>query len=77
MKKDIHGKYFQWVEVQCVCGNSFKVNAAVTWPIKLESCPACNTIYNKGIAIKTVIKGRMEKFLEKQDRIKKVQEQTK
>lgn len=68
MKKNIHPKYNFWVLVQCICWNSFEVNSAVEWPIKIESCPKCHSAYTKKQENK-VIKGRMEKFMEKQKRI--------
>jgi len=69
MKKDIHGKYFKDVETICICGAKFTINTTVAWPIKVETCYQCHPIYNKDKVIKKVIKGRMEKFLEKQKKI--------
>ena len=74
MKKGIHPNYYENVEVICICGNKFVVNAAVPWPIKVESCPACHPAYTWEGKTK-VIKGRMEIFLEKQKKIKELQEQ--
>lgn len=68
MKKDIHPKYYKDVEVVCICGNKFTVSAAVQWPVKIESCPACHTIYT-GKEKTIVAKGRMEKYLERQKKI--------
>ncbi|MBP7847623.1 50S ribosomal protein L31 [Patescibacteria group bacterium] len=67
-KKDIHPTYHQEVTVQCICGNSFKVNAAVEGPLKVETCPACHPIYT-GKKETKVSKGRMEKFIEKQKKM--------
>lgn len=69
MKKDIHGSYFKNVEVNCICGATFTINTTVPWPIKVETCYQCHPIYNKDKVIKKVVKGRMEKFLEKQKKI--------
>lgn len=69
MKKDIHGKYFKDVEVVCICGAKFTINTTVPWPIKVETCYQCHPVYNKDKVVKKVIKGRMEKFLEKQKKI--------
>lgn len=69
MKKGIHSDYFKDVEVNCICGESFKINTTVPGPIKVETCYKCHPIYNKDKVIKKVIKGRMEKYLEKQKKI--------
>jgi len=69
MKKDIHGKYFKDVEVTCICGAKFTINTTIPWPIKVETCYQCHPVYNKDKVVKKVIKGRMEKFLEKQKKI--------
>ena len=58
MKKWIHAPYYKDVEVTCICGASFKINA---------------TAFNENKEVKKVIKGRMEKFLEKQEAIKATQ----
>lgn len=69
MPKDwIHPAYTDDVEVTCLCGASFTVNAAIKGPIKLETCPNCHPVYT-GKKETKVIKGRMEKFLEKQKRM--------
>lgn len=72
MKKDIHPTYNTDVEVTCICGNKFKVNAAVKWPIKLETCPNCHPTYTWKQETK-VVKWRMEKFLEREKKIKSLQ----
>ncbi|HCB51104.1 TPA: 50S ribosomal protein L31 [Patescibacteria group bacterium] len=69
MKKGIHSDYFKDVEVNCICGESFTINTTVPGPIKVETCYKCHPIYNKDKVIKKVIKGRMEKYLEKQKKI--------
>lgn len=73
MKDGIHPKYFKDVEVNCICGASFTINATVPGPIKVESCHKCHPAYNKNQVIKKVAKGRMEKFLEKQKKIETMQ----
>lgn len=72
MKKDIHPKYNKSVEVSCICWNTFTINSAVAWPIKVESCPSCHPTYT-GKQETRVVKWRMERFLEKQKRMEKVQ----
>jgi len=69
MKKWIHTDYYKDVEVNCICGAKFKVNTTVEGPIKVETCYQCHPIFNKDKVIKKVIKGRMEKFLEKQKKM--------
>jgi ribosomal protein L31 len=73
MKKNIHPKYHDEVAVNCLCGNSFVISATIPGPVKVETCPKCHTVYNKWIVVAKVIKGRMEKFLEKQKKIEAVQ----
>lgn len=69
MKKAIHPKYFNDVEINCICGAKFTINTSVPWPIKVETCYKCHPTYNKDKVIIKVAKGRMEKFLEKQKKI--------
>lgn len=76
MKKDIHPKYYEEVIVNCLCGNSFTISATIPGPVKIESCPKCHTTYNKWVVINKVVKGRMEKFLEKQKKIEATQAKT-
>jgi len=64
----IHPTYKDDVTVQCICWNSFTVAASVEGPIKVESCPKCHPTYT-GKKETKVVKGRMEKFLEKQKRM--------
>jgi large subunit ribosomal protein L31 len=73
MKKKIHATYHKDVEVTCICGANFKVNATVAGPIKVETCFQCHPAFNKNKEVKKVIKGMMEKYLEKQKRIEEVQ----
>ncbi len=69
MKKDIHWAYNEGVKVICICGSEFDVNATVAGPIKTEVCYKCHPVFNNNKEVKKVVKGRMEKFLEKQKRI--------
>lgn len=68
MKKGIHPNYNSDVIVNCICGNSFTIMSAVTWPIKVETCPKCHPTYT-GTTETKVIKGQIEKFREKQKRM--------
>ena len=69
MKQQAHGNYYQDVEVTCICGAKFTVNTTVPGPIKVETCYQCHPAFNKDKVVKKVVKGRMEKFLEKQKKI--------
>lgn len=64
-----HGTYYTDVEVSCICGAKLTINTTVPGPIKVETCAECHPAYNKDKVIKKVIKGRLEKFLEKQKKI--------
>jgi ribosomal protein L31 len=61
------------VEVNCICGASFKVNATVPGPIKVETCYQCHPAFNQNKEVKKVVKGMMEKYLEKQKKIEEAQ----
>jgi ribosomal protein L31 len=73
MKKKIHASYYKDVEVNCICGATFKVNATVPGPIKVETCYQCHPAFNQNKEVKKVVKGMMEKYLEKQKRIEEAQ----
>ena len=73
MKKWIHAQYYKDVEVNCICGANFKINATVPGPIKVETCYQCHPVFNKDRVVKKPIKGMMEKYLEKQKRIEAAQ----
>lgn len=67
-KDNIHPTYHRGVQVVCICGKTHDINAAIAGPIKIESCPNCHPLYT-GKKETKIVKGRMEKFLEKQKRI--------
>jgi large subunit ribosomal protein L31 len=69
MKTGIHTDYYKDVKVKCICGAEFTVNTTVPGPMKVETCYQCHPIFNKDKVIKKVIKGRMEKFLEKEKKM--------
>ncbi len=69
MKKWIHGNYYKDVDVTCICGATFKINTTVPGPLKVETCSQCHPAFNKDKVIKKVVKGRMEKFLEKEKKM--------
>lgn len=64
----IHPEYHTDTTVQCICGNTMTVSAWVAGPVKVENCPKCHPTYTGKVETK-VVRGRMEKFLEKQKRI--------
>ena len=68
MKKWIHPTYIEWVDVNCICWNSFKINTSIKWPIKVDTCPSCNSV-RSWIKETKLTKGRAEKFNERQKRI--------
>ncbi|MBU4351095.1 50S ribosomal protein L31 [Candidatus Parcubacteria bacterium] len=44
MKKDIHPKYHQEVEVKCSCGNVFTIGSAKD-SVETEICSNCHPFY--------------------------------
>ncbi|MEI6426136.1 MAG: 50S ribosomal protein L31 [Candidatus Absconditabacteria bacterium] len=73
MKEGIHAQYFPEVVINCICGESFTIATSVPGPIKVETCYKCHPTYNKDKVIKKVIKGRLEKYLEKEKRMNAIQ----
>lgn len=60
MKKDIHPKYYEKVEVICACGNKFFVGS--TKPtLSIEICSACHP-YFTGTAKFIDKTGRVDRF---------------
>ena len=53
----------------CICGAKFKINTTVPGPLKVETCSQCHPVFNKDRVVKKVVKGRMEKFLEKEKKM--------
>jgi large subunit ribosomal protein L31 len=73
MRKGIHPDYKTNVEVSCICGETHTIHGAtVEGPIKVESCPACNTRYTGEVSTK-VVKGRRQRYLDKLEKMKKLQ----
>ncbi len=68
-RKKIHWSYNDKVDVSCICDAKFTIATTVPGPVKVETCYKCHPTYNKDKVIKQVIKGRLEKFLEKKKRI--------
>ncbi|MDR2541188.1 MAG: 50S ribosomal protein L31 [Candidatus Peribacteria bacterium] len=69
----MHAQYHKDVEVNCICGAKFTISATVPGPIKVETCYQCHPVFNKNKEVKKVVKGMMEKYLEKQKRIEEAQ----
>lgn len=77
-KKGIHPELFHDVEVVCICGAKHIINSAtVPGPIKVESCPNCHPAYNPDKEVKVVVKWQRQKYLERLEKMKKLQEQRK
>ena len=75
MKKDIHPKIYKDVKVVCICGATHIIGSAtVPGPIKVESCKACHPAYNPDKKVEVVVKGRRQKYLEKLEKMKKLQQ---
>lgn len=74
VKKDIHPKLYKDVEVSCICWEKDVIaSSTVPWPIKVESCRACHPAFNPDKKVEVVVKGRRQKYLEKLERMKKLQ----
>jgi len=67
-----HWTFFDNIQVDCICGNSFSIWSTIQWPLKTETCYSCHPAYNKDKVVKKVSKWRMEKFLEKQKKINSI-----
>jgi ribosomal protein L31 len=76
MQTGIHGKYFDAVEVTCMCGANYTLAASIAGPIKLENCPACHPAFNKGVAIVKESKGMRQKYEEKMARMQAAKAKT-
>ena len=74
-KKDIHPQLYKDVEVVCICGAKHAIGSAtVPGPIKVESCPHCHPAYNPDKKVEVVIKWQRQKYLEKLEKIRKLQQ---
>ena len=60
MKKDIHPKYFESIQVTCTCGNSFETGGTVKG-MKVDLCSACHPFFT-GKAKLVDTAGRVERF---------------
>lgn len=74
MKKSTHGQYHNDVEVSCMCWANYTLSAAISWPIKLENCPACHAAFNKWVAVVKESKGMRQKYEEKIAKMKAAKE---
>lgn len=66
MKATIHPKYFDNCQVSCACGNKF-VTGSTLEKIDVEVCSKCHPFFT-GQHKFVDIKGRIDKFKEKQAR---------
>lgn len=72
MKEDIHPKYYTNTKVTCSCGADFEISSTIP-ELKVEICSNCHPIYTgKKKFIDTA--GRLEKFMAKMEKSKKMQE---
>lgn len=69
-KKGIHPK-MHVCQVSDINGFEFEIMSTTEGPIKVESSHLSHPTYNPDKVIEKSIKGRMEKFLEKQKRMDK------
>ncbi len=77
-KKDIHPKLYKDVEVVCICWAKHIIwSSTVPWPIKVESCPTCHPTYNPEKKVEIVVKWQRQKYLERLEKMKKLQSQKK
>ena len=64
MKQGIHPQYFDQCKVTCACGNSFTTGSTME-KIDVEVCSKCHPFFT-GQQKFVDIKGRIDKFKEKQ-----------
>jgi large subunit ribosomal protein L31 len=69
MKKDIHPKYFSEAEVNCACGNKFKIGSTQE-KIDVEICSACHPFYTGNEKVMDTA-GRVDKFKKRMAAAKK------
>ncbi len=78
VQKDIQPKIYKDVEVSCICGEkTILASSTVEGPIKVESCKACHPAYNPDKKVEVVIKGRRQKYLEKLEKMKNMNQSSK
>ncbi|PIS09073.1 50S ribosomal protein L31 [Candidatus Beckwithbacteria bacterium CG10_big_fil_rev_8_21_14_0_10_34_10] len=68
MKKKIHPIYYNDAKVICACGNTF-VTGSTLKEIKVEICSACHPFFTGEMKYVDTL-GRVEKFKNKQDKLK-------
>ncbi len=68
MKKDIHPKYNDKVEVKCACGSTFTIGSTVQ-EISVEVCSSCHPFYTGQEKIMDTA-GRVDKFKKRQEAAK-------
>lgn len=70
MKKDIHPKFYAEAKVTCACGNSFAVGSTKE-KLEVEICSACHPFFTGQKKVLDTA-GRVEKFMARQDKAKKL-----
>ncbi len=69
MKKDIHPKYYQNINVKCICGAVFTISSTKE-ALETEVCSKCHPFYT-GKKIIVDVMGKVEKFKKKMSEAKK------
>jgi len=70
MKKDIHPKYYDKINVTCACGNTFITGSTIP-EIRVEICSACHPFYT-GKQKLVDSERRVEKFEKRREVARKV-----
>ena len=70
-KKGIHPQ-LKACKVVDINGYEFEIVSTMEGPLKVETSHLSHPIYNPNMAVKKVVKGRLEQFLEKQKKIDKI-----
>lgn len=75
MKAKIHPKYYKKAKIICACGNVLEVGSTVP-EMRVEVCSACHPFYT-GKEKLIDVAGRVDKFKERQEKTRKLQESKK
>jgi len=75
MKRDIHPKYYKKAKVRCSCGAVFEIGSTLP-DLKVELCSKCHPLYTGNKKLLDTA-GRLDRFQERLNKTKKIQEQIK
>lgn len=70
MKKEIHPKYNDKIEIKCACGAKFSVGSTKD-KISIEVCSQCHPFYTGQEKVMDTA-GRVDKFKKRQEAAKKL-----